>query len=211
MPNEARIHRSSNSGPSSTSMNRVPYETSSLLRRAASILIGIWFGGILMVALSAPAAFRSVDTHLAAPTEATAKALKALGPTTVREILHYQVGEANRLMFESWGWVQSALGAAIFVMLLFGTTVGRPALGIALGQFLMALLMQFIMIPRITEIGRQMRSGSTGQPQDLVARFRAMHLGFTAFELAVVLLGSALLVLLLRRAGGRRRSDSESV
>jgi len=200
MSNQARLAR-----PSSTALNRVPHETSSLLRRAAAILIGIWFGGILLVALAAPASFRSVDSAFAAPPEVLSSAVKTLGPSTTRELLMYQVSEANRLLFETWGWVQSGLAVTVFIILLFGTTVGRPALAATVVQLLLALLMQFFMIPRISEIGRQMRARAGVTPQEMLDKFKILHLGFTAFELAVVITGSVLLVYLLRRPSGSRR------
>jgi len=151
-----------------------------------------------MVALAAPAAFRSVDEVLTAPPPTTAKLIKELGPTAVREVLQYQVGESNRLMFETWGIVQLSLGTLIFLLLLFFSSVGRPALGLSLGMLLMALLMQFIMIPRIVDTGREMRASMAARPAAVLGKFRMLHLGFTAFELAVVLLGTILLVLLLQ-------------
>ncbi|MBI5280868.1 MAG: hypothetical protein HY858_04230 [Candidatus Solibacter usitatus] len=186
----------------STAHNRISPETSWTTRRLTAILISIWFGGILVVALAAPAAFKSVDSVLASPPAVTAKALKQLGPTAVREILHYQVGEANRLMFETWGIAQLLLGVSIFLLLLFLSTAGRPALGLALAMMLMAALMNFVLIPRISEIGRDMRASLQARPGETMQKFGLLHLGFTAFELAVVLLGTILLVLLLRNRSG---------
>jgi len=168
-------------------------------------------GAILMVALAAPAAFRSVDGVMQAPPPATAKLIKEMGPSAVREILHYQVGEANRHMFETWGVVQLVLGVAVFLPLLFFSTVSRPVLGLSLGMLLLAALMEFLMIPRIVDAGRAIRAGISGQPSAAIERFRMLHLGFTAFELAVALLGAVLLVLLLRnrRTGGFARRSGD--
>lgn len=175
------------------------------------MLTGAWLGAILMVALAAPAAFRSVDEVMSSPPPATAKMIKDLGPTAVREVLHYQVGEANRLMFETWGIVQMVLAGLIFLLLLFFSTVGRPALGLSLGMLLLALLMQFVMIPRIVESGRDMRASLSARPAAVMERFRMLHLGFTTFEMAVVLLGAILLILLLRnrRVGGTARRSGD--
>ena len=189
----ARIRRSS-----SSVHNQISRESSWLVRRLAATLIGIWFGGILLVALAAPASFRSVDAVLASPPPAVEKAVEQMGPRTVHDILYYQVSEANRQIFESWGWVQLALGGVIFLMLLFLSTVGKTQIGISLCMFLLSLLMQFVLIPRISELGRLMRRGAQMQPGQLEERFRLLHLGFTTFELTVVVLGTILLLLLLR-------------
>jgi hypothetical protein len=112
----ANDHRIANH---SAALNRITPESSSLTRRLAAVVISIWFGGILLVALAAPAAFRSVDNVLTAPPESVAKALKSLGPSLTREILRYQASESNRLLFDTWGWVQLGLGLAVVILLLF--------------------------------------------------------------------------------------------
>jgi hypothetical protein len=196
MPNQARI------STSSTAHNRISVETSWRTRRLAAILVSLWFGGILVVALAAPAAFRSVDAVMTAPPEVVAKTMQQIGPASMREILHYQVSEANRQLFDLWGWVQLTLGAVIFLMLLFLSTSGRATLGVSLAMLLLAALMHFLLIPRISEIGREMRAAMKAAPADALRRFQFLHLGFTAFELGVVVLGTVLLVLLLRSRGG---------
>lgn len=209
MPTEHRT------ATSSSALNRIAPESSALTRRVAAVLISIWFGGILLVALSAPAAFHSVDKVLDAPTENVAKAVKTLGPTVTRNMLNYQVSEANRVLFGIWGWLQLGFALAVVLLLLFLSNVGRTALGLSGGMMLMALLMNFVLIPRISETGRQMQTSLQSRPAELADRFRLMHYGFSAFELAVVALGAMLLVLLLRsRSGsgsGHRRPHVEEI
>lgn len=198
---------------SSTALNRIAPESSSLTRRIAAVLVSMWLGGILMVALSAPATFRSVDGVLTSPPESVSKAVDTLGPTLTRQILHYQVSEANRMLFDAWGWVQLTLALGIVLLLLFFSNVGRMTLGLSLGMLFMAGLMNFLLIPRIAEAGRQLRASLQVQPAELAERFRLMHYGFTAFELTVVALGAMLLVLLLRgRSGiGQHRRPVEEI
>ncbi|HEY3439595.1 MAG TPA: hypothetical protein VGK29_02540 [Paludibaculum sp.] len=189
----------------SASLNRIAPESSWLCRRVAAVLIGIWLGGILLVALAAPASFRSVDSVLASPPESIAKAVKALGPDLTREILQFQAGEANRSMFAIWGWAQLALAVTVVVLLLFLSNVGRTALGLAFGMMLLAALMKFLLISRIAASGSLTRPSVQTAPTELAERLRLMYYGFTAFELVVVTLSTMLLVLLL---GGRRSSSS---
>ncbi len=188
-------------------LNRISPESSALVRRVTAVIIGIWFGGILLVALAAPATFRSVDSVLAAPPESVAKAVKTLGPGLTREILQFQIGEANRTLFAVWGWAQLGFGLTILILLLFMSNVGRPALGLSLAMMALAVLMNFVLIPGIADAGRGMRATLQTGPAGLAGRFRTMHIGFTVFELSVVALGSVLLFLLLRsrRGSGLRR------
>jgi hypothetical protein len=193
-------------------MNLVSPEASWRVRRFVAVLIGMWLGGILLVALAAPAAFRSVDSVMSMPPETVKKAMEKLGPTTLREILHYQVGEANRLLFEAWGTVQLVFGGLVFALLLFFTSTGRAALALAFSMFLLSGMMDLYLIPRITAIGREMRAYARLAPTEALGRFQILHAGFTVFELVVALLGLVLVVILLRTRGGtaaRKQSGGE--
>jgi len=207
LPNEQRMANAP------AALNRIAPESSSLTRRIAAIIVSIWFGGILVIALGTPSAFRSVDNVLTSPPESVAKAVKALGPSLTREILSYQVSEANRLMFDIWGWAQVALAVAIVILLLFLSNVGRIALGLSLGMMFMAVLMNFALIPRLSETARLMRVSTKGPTAELAEQFRLIHYGFTFFELTVVALGVMLLVLLLRgrRGMGQHRRRVEEI
>jgi len=186
-----------------------------LARRIAAMLLGIWLGGILMISVATPAAFLSVDDLLASPSATTGKALKLLGPVTVKELLFQQVGESNRGLFNFWGYTQLTLATLVFLLLLFFTTVRRPVLGLSLGMLLMALLMNVFLIPRIGAIGREIRAGTRVDPVEALEKFKLLHMGFTLFELAVALLGLILAALLLRARSKstrmRRRSRGSEI
>lgn len=179
-----------------------------MTRRFVAVLVSIWFGGILLVALAAPASFRTVDPALAAPPPAVAKVIKAVGPAATRDALRYQVSEVNRAMFETWGWVQLGLGAAVFLLLLFMSTVGRTALVISLAMMALAVVMRFVLIPRISDVTREVQSVSGPVTTD---KLQLLHGGYSVFQLSVVVLGSILLVLLLRSRGMHRVIKSRSV
>jgi len=193
-PEPARNHEEH----SSTSDSRTPLAAgvSARSRRLLSFVIGIWFGCILLVAFGVPSSFRSVDTALSNPPPAVQTALKALGEGTVRVVLRYQISEANRFLFLLWGWMQFALGVIVFGMLLFFTKSGRVALGIGGAMFLAAVMMNFVLVPRLNEISHQMDYSETAR-QEASSGFQLLHQGFTAFEGVIVVLGSVLLGLLL--------------
>jgi hypothetical protein len=199
----------------SSAHQRVSQEMSWLARRIAAMLLGIWLGGILMISVATPAAFLSVDDLLASPSATTAKALKLLGPVTVKELLFQQVGESNRGLFNFWGYAQLTIATLVFLLLLFFTTVRRPVLGLSLGMLLMALLMNLFLIPRIGAIGREIRAGTRVDPVEAQEKFKLLHMGFTLFELAVALLGVILAALLLRARSKstrmRRRSRGSEI
>ncbi|MGJ5815778.1 hypothetical protein [Paludibaculum fermentans] len=186
----------------STAHDRISHHTSWATRRFTAVLLSMWLGGILLVSLVAPASYRSVDSTMARPPQHVAKAMKQLGQAPMREILQYQASEASRVVLEWWGLLQLAAGLAVFLLLLFMSTAGRPALGLSLGMLVMSLLLEFFLIPRISQLGQELQQTNQVQAMEMAAKARAMHLGFTAFEMVVVLLGAILLGLLLRSRPG---------
>lgn len=195
MGNQARVS-------SSSAHDRISHSTSWLTRRFTAVVLSMWLGGILLVSLVAPASYRSVESTLASPPQDVVKAMKEIGPGPVRQIVQYQASEVSRVVLEWWGLVQLGMGATVFLLLLFGSTAGRPALALSLGMLLMGLLEELFLIPRISEIGQELQVANLTRAADLATKMRALHLGFTAFGLVVVLLGAILLGLLLRSRPG---------
>lgn len=185
-------------------LNRISLETSWLFRKIAAVVVSLWLGGIVMVSIGAPAAFQAAGEVARHPPAGLEQAWKKVDRDALRDLLRFEAGEANGRMFEAWGTLQVAYGAAALFLLLFFTSVGRLHLGLAAGLLAMALFQRFYLIPAITETGRIVRAAG-GSASDLADRFRYLHLAFTAFETAAGLAGLALLVLLLRQ---RRRSGS---
>lgn len=196
MANQARVKSSK------TAHNRISHQTSWVTRRITAVLLSMWLGGILLALLVAPAQYRSVDSTMVSPPPHIARAMKLVGQTAMRDVLQYQALESSRVVLEWWGLMQVALGLSVFLLLLFMSTAGRPALGLSLGMLLMALLQEFFLIPRISQIGQDMRLTAQSQIAEVSAKLRALHLGFTAFEMTVVLVGAVLLGLLLRNRPG---------
>ncbi|MGQ9917441.1 MAG: hypothetical protein ACUVS7_08495 [Bryobacteraceae bacterium] len=182
--------------------SRITPEGSWLVRRICAVILGAWLGGILLVSLGAPAAFRADEVVLRHPPPAHAAMLKIMGPDGVRDLLRYHAGEANNQMFAVWGTMQVAYGAAVTLLLLFFTDVGRWRLSLAAGLLALALFQRLYLIPAIANASRQFRSGGLGEAG---RRFQMLHGSFAAFEVASALIGLTLLVLLLRRGRSRRR------
>ncbi len=179
-----------------------------MTRRLVAVLVSIWFGGILLVALAAPASFRTVDPTLKSPPPAVEKVMKAVGPAAARDALRYQVSEVNRAMFNIWGWMQLGLGVVIFLLLLFMSTVGRLSLILALAMMLLSILMRFVLIPRISDITREIQTTGAAAAAD---KLQLLHGGYSVFQLSVMVLGSILLVLLLRSRGTHRVVKTRSI
>lgn len=147
-----------------------------------------------MVSIAAPASFRTVERVMAERPEIVAATIEKLGPVTARDLLRYQVAEANRLMFSIWGWVQFFLSAALLLLLIFLSNAGRLSLICSGLMSAVAALANFVLIPRIVELARTNMKG-VGSAE----RFELMHAGFTTFQVAILVLGLTLLFSLFRR------------
>ncbi|MCX7604724.1 MAG: hypothetical protein N2036_11675 [Bryobacteraceae bacterium] len=187
--------------------SRITPEASWWIRRVCAVLISAWLGGVMLVSLAAPAVFEAGEIVIRHPAPAHAPILRSLPEDLIRDLLRYHAGEANNQVFALWGTLQVVYGAAVLLLLLFFSDVGKLRLGLAGAMLLLALLMKFFLIPAVAETSRLFRS--TGIP-DAGRRFQMLHGAFAAFEIASAVLGLALLWLLLAgsRSSSRRRSLS---
>jgi hypothetical protein len=78
-------------------------------RRLACFLLGGWLAGGFFMAAVATQNFRSVDRLLAKPAPLAREQVDKLGGISARALLRYQVAEQNRVYFETWGVVETAL------------------------------------------------------------------------------------------------------
>src|ERR1700747_3283126 len=93
-------------------------------RRFACFLLGAWLACGLFMAMVATQNFRSVDRLLAKPSAPAAQQLAKLGAEALM-LLRYQVSEQNRWYFETWGIAEIAIGVALLMVLLFGSTENK--------------------------------------------------------------------------------------
>jgi hypothetical protein len=193
MPNSRSSHTKQESRPSFGG-ERISSTVSRRSRRLAVFLLGIWFGGILMMGVAAPASFRTVERVMAERQEIVATAVEKIGPVTTRDVLRYQIAEANRMMFSIWGWAQAALAASLLILLVFLSNAGRLSISCAVLMAALAALSNFVLIPRIVELGRSNLKGAGS-----AERFELMHSGFSAFQAAILVIGLILLYSLFQR------------
>ncbi len=155
--------------------------------------------GTLFVDLVATQNFRSVDRLLAKPAAPAAQQLAKLGPAPARMLLRHLVSEQNRWYFETWGVAAVALGAALFLVLLFGSTETKATLLVALLMLLAAVLERFALTPHMVALGRVIDWVPPGQPSAERASFWLMHGAYAGLDLANLALGCLLGARLLFR------------
>jgi hypothetical protein len=185
--------------------------------RLAVLLLGAWLGGCVFMDLVATGNFRSVDRLLAAPSPQAAERIQAMGGReAARAFLRYQVSEQNRWYFETWECQQIALGAVLFLVLLFGAAADRVTLLLVLLMLAMVLAMRFFLTPEIIRLGRAIDFAAPGRPEPNRTRFWEFHGAYSAGEL--LKLGLAIVLaarLTLRRVnvqpaeGGRPTAQAD--
>jgi len=153
--------------------------------------------------------FRSVDRLLATPAPPAAQQLAKLGPDTARVLLRHQVSEQNRWYFETWGLMETALGAALLLILLFGSTEKNVSLLLCLLMLLIAIVQRFALTPQMVFLGRIIDWIPVDQPSAERSRFWLLHNAFAGLEVLNWGLGLFLVAKLLFR--GRRRSKDQDV
>lgn len=180
--------------------DRISRRTAARTRRAVTFLLGLWCGGMLLMALLAPASFRTVDPVMRLAPPPVEAVIQETTPETAREALRYQVGEVNRTLFAIWGWMQTAAAVAVLLLLVFLSNANRATVAVAGLMALLAALMNFVLTPRIAALTRTPALASG----DAAGSFALLHTSFAVFQLAVVVLIGVLFFLLFRggRAGG---------
>ncbi|MCU1232527.1 MAG: rane protein of unknown function [Candidatus Solibacter sp.] len=125
-------------------------------RRIVCFILGVWFGGGLIMAWYGSRSFGTVNDIVNSANPALVVQTKPLGPVGTRQVLRYAIAEQNRWMFKSWEMLQIALGLLFFSYLLFGTTEGKFTLAVSLAMVFLTLLQRFGISPELGVVGRSM-------------------------------------------------------
>jgi hypothetical protein len=151
--------------------------------------------------------FKSVDRLLARPPAPAAQQINKLGPAEARMLLRHQVSEQNRWYFESWGWVAMALGAALLMVLLFGSTETKATLVLALLMLLIAIVQRLALTPEMVVLGRIIDWVPQEQPSSERSTFWLMHNAYVGLEMLNLALGLLMAGKLLFRSRRKRSVD----
>ena len=176
-------------------------------RRLACFLLGLWLGGGLFMDMVVTQNFRSVDRLLSRPAPAAAQQLEKLGHDDARMLLRHQVSEQNRWYFESWGKIEIAIGAAVLLVLLFGSTEKTFSLLLALLMLFAVIVQRFALTPQMVILGRAIDWVPIDQPSPERTRFWLMHNAYVGLEIMNWALGFLLTAKLLFRSGKRGSAE----
>ena len=155
--------------------------------------------------------FRSVDRLLAKPAPQAAQQFEKLGPGAARVLLRHQVSEQNRWYFETWGAAEVAIGAALLLVLIFGSNEKNFSLLLALLMLLIAVVQRFALTPQIVFLGRIIDWIPPEQPSPERSQFWMLHNAFVGLELLNWVMGFFLTAKLLFRSRQRNRDREEEL
>jgi hypothetical protein len=184
-------------------------------RRLASLILGAWLGGSVFMIVVASRNFAIVEEVLATENRQAAIQIELLSPEGARMFLRHLAGEMNRYFFQLWGKSQIALGALLFLTLIFATNGHRYVLALTALMVGLAAVMHFRLTPEIVGIGRAIDYVPIEHASPDRIEFQKYHRLYVVLELSKLAVGALLGAWLLvnSRAGEgtlrRRRSRRE--
>jgi len=173
--------------------------------------LGAWLAGGLFMDMVVTQNFRSVDRLLAKPAPGAAQQFEKLGPGAARVLLRHQVSEQNRWYFETWGLTEALIGAALLLILIFGSTEKNFSLLLALLMLLIAIVQRFALTPQMVVLGRVIDWIPIDQPSPERSRFWMLHNAFVGLELVNWALGFFLAAKLIFRSRKRGLDEDADV
>ena len=150
-------------------------------------LLGGWIVGTLLIAFVATQNFRMVDRLLSAPTPEFSHAIAPLGHDEARSSLRHLVAELNRRYFGAWGLSQLAFGAAILSAAIGLRPLDRTAITVAATIFAIAVVL-LALNQMLVPLGRSLDFVPRTPAPPALARFRGLHLTYTALDLLKLIL-----------------------
>src|SRR4051812_21534794 len=157
-------------------------------RRILCLLLGLWLGGGIVMALFGARSFQSVKRVMNQSNPVFALQTRPLGQANTRIVLRYQIAEENRYLFQTWEYMQIVLGMLFFSYMLFGTLEGKFSLGLALLMVILTGVQRFGISPELGNIGKTLDYVPADSASAERAKFWLLHsayIGCEAFKFGV--------------------------
>ena len=179
-------------------------------RRFACLLLGVWFGGELLLAWMGTLSLRSVDRLQSDPNPAATLHVKEAGAAGAR-LLRYQAAEDMRGLLYDWGLAEMGLGAFLLLFLLFGTEEGKVTLLVALVMLGLMLLQRLMFVPEMAALGRMLDFAPGKAFGAERAKLGVLEDSYWGIELVKWGTGALLAVRLMVRSRGRSRNSRKQI
>lgn len=183
--------------------------------RLATFLVGAWLMGTLLMMFITSQNMRSVDRMMEGGNAPVVKIQDQLGgKVALRQVLRYQVSEANRFLTEWWEYLGIGLGITLTVVVLFATNGNLASMALVTLLLAVAVSQRLFLTPEIVYLGRHLDFLAADAVTPERARFWNYQTAYAATELLKILLGVVLGARLVARSSssrGQRRRRAEPV
>lgn len=174
------------------------------------LLVGMWLGAGLFLIWMVREQFNTVDRALKPTTRVGEQAVNDIGVERSRVFLRYHAAEQSRAYLYMWGLAQLVLGGFLLIVLLFATNANKLMTGVAVALLALSALQHFLVMPRITELGRALDFANVDEMRDERRGYwnyerTYSYLDLTKFGLLLLVAGR-----LVVSSGERRRRRRKS-
>jgi hypothetical protein len=181
-------------------------------RRFTALLLGLWLGASVLMDWVSAVSFSTVEESYSSASHRAVELVRSIGSGPVHQFLHFQTAELNRHNAYTWGFAQCFIGAVLLVVVLFTTNGHKVSLALSGAMLLLALGMQFGVMPSMLEQDRALDFATSDMARERAA-FVGSHNTYIGLELLKLLTGVGLAGVLLYRSKDegirRRRRTSE--
>ena len=172
-------------------------------RRLICSFLAFWLAWIIIVPFVLSTNLWIVDTTIGSGDAVIAKSMEPIGYQDLRQLLRHTAGEANRVIYHTWGIAQICLALILIAMLVAvkAEYTNFAAGGLAL---LISVGLHFILAREISGVGKLLDFKDSGDLPALEARLQSMQQIYWALQAVVGLIAAGLLGAFLRRTRSRR-------
>lgn len=187
-------------------------------RRLVAFLLGVWLGGMLLVAYITNSNISTTRNMLENPAEGPRRMIELSGRERVLTLLNHNTSEINRSIVEFWEWVQIAVGVGIVCTLPFAMRLKWAYLIAAVLMFLTVIAQRIFLTPEMIGVGRiiDMAGGTVWTQDELWKERQSLHMLqqlYWAGEVGKVMIGiglTAALLIFRKKDSYKSRSSTRS-
>lgn len=168
-------------------------------RRLASLLLGAWLMGGLLVAFVTYTGGQTAEALLASPPAPFQKVIDTLGGVEeARPVVRYALAEFDRTIVPFWEYVEIGLGAALIIALIFG--MARRWLPVLVATLMVAItiFIRIALTPELIYLGRILDFLPIYESLEQRTRQNALHTAHLGLQGVTLFLGLFLMLYILR-------------
>ena len=137
-------------------------------RRFVAFLLGVWLGGMVLVAYISHGNLSTTQGIVESGGEAARRHLEMSGRENSIPLLRHNTAEINRSMVQSWEWMQLGLALVVLSTLPFAMRLKWSHLIAAALMLLIVIAQRALLTPEMIGVGRLLDFVSPGAQEQMV-------------------------------------------